>query len=109
MDIASLIATLGPIIVAITGMFVVVRELREKTAVSDARLIAAQDERIRKLELDMETGKAVVESLRAQIDHLEAAVSERDRRIILLERDLAAAQERIRVLELPASKPPVVT
>ena len=57
----------------------------------------------------METGKQVVESLRAQIDHLEAAVSERDRRIILLERDLAAAQERIRVLELPASKPPIVT
>lgn len=106
MDITSLVGTLAPIIVAITGMFVVVRELREKTAVSDARLIAAQDERIRKLELDMETGKAVIESLRAQIDHLEAAVSERDRRIILLEHDLAAAQERIRVLEnVPAPKP----
>lgn len=108
MDVTSLVGTLAPIIVAITGMFVVVRELREKTAVSDARLIAAQDARIQKLEADMEMGKAVVESLRAQIDHLEAAVSERDKRIILLEHDLAAAQERIRVLELPA-KPPAVT
>lgn len=107
MDVTSLIGTLAPIIVAITGMFVVVRELREKTAISDARLIAAQDERIRKLETAVEEGRAVVASMRAQIDHLEAAISERDKRIIILEHDLATAQERIRVLEsVPAAKPP---
>lgn len=101
MDIASLVGTLAPIIIAITGMFVVVREMREKTAVSDARLIASQEERIRKLELAIEEGRSVIEAMRAQIDHLEAAVAERDKRIILLEHDLAAAQERIRVLEAP--------
>lgn len=97
---------LAPFILALGGLIAAVSALREKSSASDLRLIEAQEKRIQALETDAKTRDEQVSKMRAQIDHLEQALSQRDLRIALLERDLTAAQARIQTLEAKPPAPP---